>query len=609
MSISFQPTRLVGAIAIAMGFSSTTVFADDSTDATQLDPIVVTASKSEEKASAVPARITIIQPQILEQSPIASLPDLLMTEAAINMVQSGGYGQSASIFLRGAESDQTLILRDGVRLNSNSSGAAALPFIDTTDIKQIEILKGPASVLYGTDAIGGVVQLVTKVPTKSSVFTTNEVGENKTYKSLVGADIAENGFYAQIRGQRLETDGTPVKETVDAPNASFDQKGFSTKFGVEKENFAASIDYSKNKGNSAYDNSGNLTNQDFQNEVINLKGKFNFTDQIELNTRLSQFKDDTEQKDANYLGTYDFVHSKTQEAEIYNKWNFTNNQNLMIGITHRKNEGDVVSFGSPYKEDVNSTGYFIQHQYNQSGLNTQVGVRLEDNEKFGTHTVAQGAIRYQLLPLTSIYANIGSAFKAPTLNDLYGFGGNQDLKPEESLSYEIGFDQQLAYNIRTGLSLYTTKVDNLINYGISQMENVDKAKFEGAEAYIKWQGENLYTNLGFNYVRSKDENTGEDLSRRPRQNISLTTGWQDEKYALSATVVANSKYDNTAYDTVSVPGHLRIDMHGQYTINEHLQVFSNIQNIGDVKYRTAYSSGSYYINGGRLASVGVTLKY
>ncbi|RSB57533.1 TonB-dependent receptor [Acinetobacter soli] len=609
MSISFQPTRLVGAIAIAMGFSSTTVFADDSTDATQLDPIVVTASKSEEKASAVPARITIIQPQILEQSPIASLPDLLMTEAAINMVQSGGYGQSASIFLRGAESDQTLILRDGVRLNSNSSGAAALPFIDTTDIKQIEILKGPASVLYGTDAIGGVVQLVTRVPTKSSVFTTNEVGENKTYKSLVGADIAENGFYAQIRGQRLETDGTPVKETVDAPNASFDQKGFSTKFGVEKENFAASIDYSKNKGNSAYDNSGNLTNQDFQNEVINLKGKFNFTDQIELNTRLSQFKDDTEQKDANYLGTYDFVHSKTQEAEIYNKWNFTNNQNLMIGITHRKNEGDVVSFGSPYKEDVNSTGYFIQHQYNQSGLNTQVGIRLEDNEKFGTHTVAQGAIRYQLLPLTSVYANIGSAFKAPTLNDLYGFGGNQDLKPEESLSYEIGFDQQLAYNIRTGLSLYTTKVDNLINYGISQMENVDKAKFEGAEAYIKWQGENLYTNLGFNYVRSKDENTGEDLSRRPRQNISLTTGWQDEKYALSATVVANSKYDNTAYDTVSVPGHLRIDMHGQYTINEHLQVFSNIQNIGDVKYRTAYSSGSYYINGGRLASVGVTLKY
>ena len=117
MSISLQPTRLVGAIAIAMGFSSV-AFADESTNATKLDPIVVTASKSAEKVSEVPARISIIEPQILEQSPIASLPDLLMSEAAINMVQSGGYGQTASIFLRGGNSNQTLILRDGVRLNS-----------------------------------------------------------------------------------------------------------------------------------------------------------------------------------------------------------------------------------------------------------------------------------------------------------------------------------------------------------------------------------------------------------------------------------------------------------------------------------------------------------
>ena len=184
MSISLQPTRLVGAIAIAMGFSSV-AFADESTNATKLDPIVVTASKSAEKVSEVPARISIIEPQILEQSPIASLPDLLMSEAAINMVQSGGYGQTASIFLRGGNSNQTLILRDGVRLNSATSGTASLPFIDTTDIKQIEVLKGPASVLYGSDAISGVVQLISKTPEKNSAFVTGEVGENKTYKSVV----------------------------------------------------------------------------------------------------------------------------------------------------------------------------------------------------------------------------------------------------------------------------------------------------------------------------------------------------------------------------------------------------------------------------------------
>jgi len=195
MSTKFQPTALVGAIAIALGFSATAAQAEDQTTVkTSLDTIVVTASRSEQKISEVPARINIIEPKILEQSPIASLPQLLQTDASINMVQSGGYGQTASIFLRGGNSNQTLVLRDGVRLNSATSGTASLAFIDTTDIKQIEILKGPASVLYGTDAISGVVQLISKTPEKTSAFVTGEIGEDKTYKSVVGADLAENGF-------------------------------------------------------------------------------------------------------------------------------------------------------------------------------------------------------------------------------------------------------------------------------------------------------------------------------------------------------------------------------------------------------------------------------
>ncbi|MGN5763646.1 TonB-dependent receptor plug domain-containing protein [Acinetobacter calcoaceticus] len=607
MSTVFQPTRLVGAIAIAMGFSSPAFAQDQSSDKTAtLDTIVVTASRTEQKINEVPARINIIEPKILEQSPIASLPQLLQTDASINMVQSGGYGQTASIFLRGGNSNQTLVLRDGVRLNSATSGTASLPFIDTTDIKQIEVLKGPASVLYGTDAISGVVQLISKTPEKTSVFVTGEIGENKTYKSVVGADLAENGFYAQIRGQRLETDGTPVKEIKNAADASFDQKGYSAKVGVDKEQYAASVDYSENQGSSDYDSSGKFVSQDFKNEIINVKGRLNILDNLAVHARFSQFKDELDQNNS-----IDFVHSKTQESEIYGQWGFTPSQKLLVGVTHRNIDGDVISYGTPYQEDIDSTGYYIQHKYDQAGLNTQVGIRVEDNEKFGTHTVAQGSVRYQLLPLTSIYANIGSAFKAPTLNDMYAYGGNPDLKPEESLSYEIGLDQKLAYNISTGLSLYTTEVDNLIAFDgvLNQMSNVEKAKIEGSELYVKWQGENLFTNLSYNYVRAKDKKNDEDLSRRPRQNIALTAGWTDEQYTFSTTMLANGDYDNSAFDNVQIPGHFRVDMHGQYKVNKNVDVFANIQNVGDSKYRTAYGSGSYYINGGRLASAGVTFRY
>jgi vitamin B12 transporter len=612
MTIQFQPAALAGSIALALGFTSSVHAAEQNIARASLNTIVVTATRSEEKIENVPARISIIEPQVLEQSPIASFPELLKSEASANIVQLGDLGQQSSIFLRGTNSTQTLVLRDGVRLNTATTGAASIPFLDTTDIKQIEILKGPASVLYGTDAIGGVIQLISKTPEKTSAFVTGEIGENKTYKSLVGADLAEDGLYAQIRGQRLETDGTAVKEIKNNPKAAFEQKGYSAKIGVDKDAYGLSLDYSQNEGNSQYDNFGALTDQDFKNEIINLKGHIQVQPSIELNARLSQFKDDLYQNDPNYLGELDYVLSKTQEAELYGKWQITPHQNILLGSTFQNIKGDVLSYGKKYDTDVDSQGYYIQHQYNHSGLNTQVGLRIEDHEQYGTHTIGQAAVRYQILPLTSIYTNIGTAFRSPTLNELYSSSGNPDLKPEESISYEIGLDQKLTYGFSSGISLYRNQVDHLIDAtGATgyKFKNLDKATFEGTEVYLKWAGEHLYANATYNYVRAQDDSTNEDLSRRPRQKAAFTTGWQEPTFGFSTTLTANSSSDNSAYDNVRIPGHFNIDMHGYYNVNEAVKLFANIQNVGDSKYRTAYGSGSYYINGGRLASAGVTFKY
>ncbi|WP_374294532.1 TonB-dependent receptor plug domain-containing protein [Acinetobacter sp.] len=627
---NFPVAPLVGAITIACASTTTLAEQSNSQDIVKLDPIVVTATRSAQSLNTVAARVHVIDENTLAQSPIASLPDLLQAESAINMVQLGGYGQQASIFTRGAESDQTLVLRDGVRLNSTTAGIASLGFIDTTDIKQIEILKGPASVLYGTDAIGGVVQLVSKTPEKSGGFLTGEYGENNTYKAIIGADLAENGFYAQVRGQRLETDGTPVTDFKQSnlKTADYDQKGLSAKVGTEQQNYAASIDYNQNQGSSTYVTGDydpttyafvgfkNLS-QDFSNEAVNLKGRVNLNENMAIHARASQFQDNIDQNDST-----DFVHSTSQEAELYGKWDFTTTQNLLIGATHRNSEADVISYGSPIDESVDTTGYYLQHQFSGQKLNTQVGVRVEDNEKYGEHTVAQGAIRYHFTPATSIYSNIGSAFRAPSINDLYAYGGNPELKPEESVSYEIGLDHQFAPSIQTGISLYRTEIDNLIDsecisdcddygYGVYQNQNKDQATMEGGEVYAKWQGKNLYANVAYHYVRAKAKNdeTSDDLSRRPRQSASFTAGWADEVYGISSTLTANGKSDNSKYDDVSIPGHLRIDLHAYANVNDHLKLFTNVQNVGDSKYRTAYGSGSYYINGGRLASIGATLRY
>jgi vitamin B12 transporter len=625
MSNLFQPTTLVGAIALAMGFS-TSVFAQDSTNVVNasLDTLVVTATRSEEKIKDVPARISIIEPHILEQSPIAELPHLLMSDASIDMMQYGGYGQTASIFTRGTNSTHTLVLRDGVRLNTGSAGSASLAFIDTTDIKQIEVLKGPASVLYGTDAIGGVVQLVSKTPEKTGAFVTGEIGEHNTYKSVIGADLAENGIYAQIRGQRLESDGTQVTDFKDAQvNAgAYDQKGFSAKFGVEKQQYAASVDYSENQGTSTYVESVNDENwnliglknvsQDFKNEIINVKGRVNLNDNFALHARLSQFKDDLEQNDS-----HDAIYNTTKEAELYSKWQFSPTQNLLAGVATKNVESDVLSgsgyYGVDYDKEVDSTGYFVQHQYQSEKLHTQLGVRVEDHETFGTHTVGQAAARYQILPATSIYTNIGTAFRAPTNNDLYAlsWGGNPELKPEESISYEIGLDQQLTDHLTMGLSAYRNEVDDLITYVTDpityegRLYNVKKATFTGGEFNLDWAKDELFTNLSYAYVQPKDKETDKDLPRRSRQSLTLTSGLQNEVYGISASLSAKSKPKNS-----TISGYATVDVNAFWNVNPNVKLFTNIQNIGDVEYKTtSYGSGYYYVNGGRLASAGVTFRY
>lgn len=610
------------ALALAVFAVSNAYAADNLTteNSQQLPVIVVTASKTPEPIDQVPARISVIDEKTIQQSPVNDLPGLLQREAALNIVQLGGYGQQTSVFTRGTNSSHTLFLKDGVRLNPLTSSITSTQYIDTTDVTKIEVLKGPASVQYGSDAIGGVVQLISEAPKKTRVFTTAEAGEENTYKAIVGADLVQNDFYFQVRGQRLETDGSEIKDTATAKQASYDQKGYSAKAGIENEKYQVSAEIGENKGAVEYDMFGSMTSQDFLNRFINLKGGGNITDNVIVNARLSQFEDQLTQNDLTYLYDFnynligqeiDYTNSDTQEADVNVQWKFTPHQNLLLGATTRSTDVDSLSYGTKYDETLDTTGYYLQHQYQNNGISTQAGLRVEDNKQFGTHTVGQLAGRIQVAPLTSIYANIGTAFKAPTANDLYGYSGNPNLEPEESVSYEIGVDQKLAFGITSYLSVYQTQIKNLINSDPTtyQQVNIDKAKLTGGELGFKWQKDAWFVNTEYAYVQPKDDKTDQDLSRRPRNTGTLTLGWDDGQYGVSASLVAKSKSDNSGFDNVKVPGFVSASLNTYWQFNPHGRFFVNIKNIGDSTYKTAYGSGSYYIAAPRLATAGVTLSY
>lgn len=604
----FQPTALVGAIAIAMGFSIS-ASAQDSINAS-LDTLVVTATRSEEKIKDVPARIAVISKSEIEKNPALNLNNLVKQDAALNVVQTGGLGQTTSIFTRGTNSNHTLVLKDGAALIEGINGKNNTELLDLSDIGQIEILKGPASVQYGSDAIGGVIQLLTDTPEKNSAFITGLYGENNTYKALVGLDLAQDGFFAQIRGQRLESDGTEILNTQNNDQASYDQKGYSAKIGYKQDNFKTNVSISENEGINHYldySTGTNTAKRDFKNQLINWNGLYQFTDALTLNARYSNYQDE-----ATYIETYSYAYdSERNEGDINLNWKFTPKQNILFGVSTQ--DTDVTYDYLSGKKNLGSTGYYLQHQYNNAGIHTQAGIRLEDDDQFGQHTVGQIAGRLQIAPLTSIYANIGSAFKAPTAYQLYaGFYGNQDLKPEESISYEIGLDQQLNYGLSANASVYYTKVKNLIGSNASwQYVNIDDANMTGGELGLNWKKDQLFTSAEYAYVKTEDESTGFELVRRPRQTFTFTAGYDDGTYGVNTALVARSHAKAQAsQNSVKIPGYATIDLNAFWNVNPNIKLFTNIQNIGDVKYKAVYSStDTWYINGGRLATAGVTFRY
>ncbi|MEN8369326.1 TonB-dependent receptor plug domain-containing protein [Acinetobacter bereziniae] len=616
MSVIFKPTALVGAVTIAMGLSST-VFAETSSNLeanSKLNTIVVTATRSEESLKNIPVRLSVIDQKTIEQNPLLNVSDVIQRDPAVYIKQSGGIGQVSEIALRGTKAVHTLVLKDGARLNSqNELGPLYPAFLDTTDVQQIEILKGPASVQYGSDAIGGVVQLISKKPVKSGAELTGIYGENNTYKAIAKADlVTDQGFYAQVGGQRLESDGTHIFESQPKnEKASFDQKGYNAKFGYSQEDIVdAYASISENKGTNIFSNDYivNTSPREFENRVINAKVSYNILPELIVNAQYSNVQD--KQNVPAYASHYN---TENNQGDLNLKWKFTPNQNVLVGATY--NDANYKS-NTILKNDqsVNSTGYYLQHQFKNELFDTQAGIRVEDNERFGTHTVGQGAVRYHFLPNASVYANIGSAFRAPTLNELYSqWGGNEKLEPEESTSYELGFDYDLTSNISTNISAYHTRIKNLIVYNYpAGNENIDQAKFTGGEAEVKWHQDDLFLSTAYAYVKTENDKDGNEIAYRPRQTLTLTTGLENTNYGISASLIARAKAYADAVNKTRVPGYATVDLNAYWNATPNVKVFTNIQNVGDVEYREVfnnYPSQDWYINNGRQASVGVTFRY
>ena len=581
----FSRSFLAASIAACSSF----VFAAEAT----LPTTVVTATRTTQSVDDSLASVQVITQEQLTQHPSQDLGEILRFKAGIDVARLGGFGGQTSTFIRGTESNHTLVLIDGVRINSATSSQANIQHLTLDDIERVEIVKGAMSSLYGSEAIGGVINIITKTPNKTSSQANITSGSHNLIKGGFNQTVKHNQFSALINANAIYTDGFPIIEK-NAQEYGYKNQGVNLKANYDLGFSQIAVSTRQNKGTTEYNNFGSFATQDFENQLISLSAKGDINDKLNSQIRLSQLKDYIDQNQSTSI-----AHTKQQQADWQNTFALSSEITLVAGITQTNTEAQYDNgFGTKYDKEQDNLAVYLQQQSEFGQISTQLSLRHEDYDSFGTHQTGTLALGYSLNNQHRIYANYGTAFKAPDLNDLYGYGGNVNLKPEESTSVEVGSKHTIG-PFKLNTAFYQYDIDNLISCvgGFPcQNINVDKASIKGVELGISWQQDSLMFGLNGGYNHAQDDMTKQDLLRRPRRSLSFTTGYNQEKWGISSEVLAKSHALDAPLFGSNTPrrlaGYAVTNVNAYWQVVPSTKLRVSLENITDKTYSFAYSGAT-----------------
>lgn len=593
------------AVAITVSLSATAAQAEQQFD---LEPIVVTSTLGSETAEDSLASVTSIDSETLERQQPKEFADVLRGQAGVNVVQSGGFGKNTSVFTRGTGSESTIFLMDGIRVRSATSGGAPWQFIPTQLLHGVEVVRGPRSSLYGADAGGGVVQGFTS-PRKQRQKDGNQAwgevggGSFNTRRAGGGVTGSQGRTDYSLQGHVLRTDGTNVSE--DSDDKAFDNAAGNVTLNHE---FAGG----SRIGLLAFRAQGNTESQgrdtDFAIQTLGFQFHTPVTDDWETGLVLSEARDEQETNES--FGTSIF-NTRTETV----RWENTisgEDYELILGAEHLE---DNVEDTSGFAEDSRyNNAFFGQWIVRRGPADLQLSARWDDNEAFSDKATGGAALGVDIDRAHRVRLSYGTAFRAPTFNDLYtpltefedfpDFDGNPDLSPETSQTAEVGFRGQY----RTGfwdLALFQTHVDDLIanrtEDGVTRPQNVDRARIQGAELTggLQWAGWNLQSALTVQDPR--DQLTGERLVRRTSRSLRLDADYTYED--LSAGVTGILEGDRIDNDGETLPGYGLVNLRAGWEFAPDWTASVSAENVFDKDYETAGG----FKNPGRAAFI--TVRY
>jgi len=581
------------------------VFAtDDPGEERRLEPIVVTATLGPLTAGESLSSVTVIDEEsIREQSP-SEFSQLLRGQPGINVTGNGSFGKTTSVYTRGTANDSTLLLVDGVRLRSATSGGPSWQYFPVELIERVEIVRGARSSLYGADAVGGVVQAFTLDPEETPAgWVEAGAGNFNTQKGSAGVAARAGNTRFSLNGLHKETDGTAVI-------TNGEDRGFRNTAGIGRvvheleSGGKASLVVVQSEGSTEYEG-GDI---DFMIRTIGFGVETPVSDYWRQSLQFSESRDETDNVTPTFSSTFN---TRSRAA----RWDNTFTWNVHELVVGAELMTDEVSGTTDYAETSRTnSALYTQLRLNFGPTDLHMSLRGDDNEAYGKNETGSIALGHALDRSHRIRVSYGTAFRAPTFNDLYFPGANPDLEAEESGTVELGVSGHYQ-NWFWDTAVFQLDVDNLIAWsptesGLWTPMNVNEARIRGAEFSAGFERDGWRGDAAVTLLDPEDRETGNQLQRRSGKTLRLDLSKRVGTWDFGGTVIAEGyRYDDRANDD-RLPGFATLDLRAGWRFAPDWSTRLTLANVLDKEYSTARfdrANNLDYIAAGRTALL--TVRY
>jgi vitamin B12 transporter len=614
MTTNFRYSRL--AFAVASSLVSSLTFAQDDFEET-----VVTATRTPVPLDAVGAPVIVITRDDIERSLASDVSELLQTHAGLEMARNGGPGQTTSLFVRGTESNHTVVLIDGVRINPGTIGGAALQNIAPESLERIEIVKGPRSSLYGTDAIGGVVQLFTRGAAKDGVSSGVTFGTDSTQQVFGDAAMsAGDKFKFGFGGSYAESEGMPVfvDDNSDRGYRNVTGRAFAQLAATDTLTFRArgwrAAGRTEYSSQTFSDPPYADVSQDFENSVYSVEGDYRVEDGLGVRASVSRALDDIEQLQSGFgPAEFDFARTSRTNVDVQVDLATIGTHALSFGVLRSDESTRAQSFGTVFDEDTLVTQAFVQDQFDIGRVSSRLALGHVDHETSGTELTWNAEIGIGFDTGTRVTLLGGTGFRAPDSTDRFGFGGNPDLDPEVSRQVEISVRQKLGARHQVSLSAFDNRIRDLIEYVVidfdtfeGQNQNIERARIKGVELGYQFTGEAWRARAELTLQDPRDDLLDERLLRRSRESLMLALNRDVGALDLGIDVAAYGNRRDFGFPTsVIMDSYALVNATLRYRVNGELTLQGRLENLLDEDYTQAVG----YRTRGRSYTVGVRYSF